>query len=282
MLVNLKTILKYAEEQKSAVGAFNVYNLESVLAVARASQDLNEPVIFSFGEGYLSHAPIEVIATIVKKLCGVGDIPVVLHLDHAKEFSTVMRAIRCGFTSVMYDGSHLPLEENIANTRRIVEIAHVVGVSVEGELGYMNNEDGTCELGFEMEKGYTSVKAAVQYVSGSGIDALAVAIGNAHGIYKGNPELDFDRLGEISAAISVPLVLHGCSGIPDAAIKKAVSLGVRKINVNTEISTGAVRAAREFLANHTEKNTRFETMLKASRETMCETVKNYIHMLGEK
>lgn len=282
MLVNLKTILKYAEEQKSAIGAFNVYNLESVLAVAQASQELNEPVILSFGEGYLSHAPIEVIATIVKKLCGAGDIPVVLHLDHAKEFSTVMRAIHCGFTSVMYDGSHLPLPENIANTRKIVEIAHVVGISVEGELGYMNNEDGTCEPGFEMGKGYTSVKATAQYVSGSGIDALAVAIGNAHGIYKGIPELDFDRLGEISAAISVPVVLHGCSGIPDAAIKKAVSLGVRKINVNTEISTGAVRTAREFLANHTEKNTRFETMLKASRQTMCETVKNYIHMLGEK
>ncbi len=282
MLVNLKTILKYTEEQERAIGAFNVYNLESILAVAQASQELNQPVILSFGEGYLSHAPIEVIATIVRKICAASDIPVVLHLDHAKEFSTVMRAIRCGFTSVMYDGSYLPLEQNIANTKKIIEIAQVVGVSVEGELGYMNNEDGSCEPGFEMEKGYTSVSAAVQYASGTGIDALAVAIGNAHGIYKGIPELDFDRLGEISAAISVPVVLHGCSGIPDAAIKKAVSLGVRKINVNTEISTGAIRAAREFLENHTEKNTRFETMLKASRQTMCETVKNYINMLGEK
>lgn len=282
MLVNLETILTYAEKQKRAIGAFNVYNLESILAVVEAAQDLNQPVIISYGEGYLSHAPIEVIAMIVQKLCDDRELPVVLHLDHAKEFSTVMRAIRCGFTSVMYDGSHLPLEQNIANTKKIVEIAHAVGVSVEGELGYMNNEDGTCEAGFEMEKGYTSVSAAAQYVSGTGIDALAVAIGNAHGIYKGIPELDFERLKEIRAAISVPVVLHGCSGIPDAAIKKAISLGVRKINVNTEISTGAVRAAREFLANHTEKNTRFETMLKASRQTMTKTVKNYIHMLGEK
>ena len=282
MLVNLETILTYAEKQKRAIGAFNVYNLESILAVVEAAQDLNQPVIISYGEGYLSHAPIEVIAMIVQKLCDDRELPVVLHLDHAKEFSTVMRAIRCGFTSVMYDGSHLPLEQNIANTKKIVEIAHAVGVSVEGELGYMNNEDGTCEAGFEMEKGYTSVSAAAQYVSGTGIDALAVAIGNAHGIYKGIPELDFERLKEIRAAISVPVVLHGCSGIPDAAIKKAISLGVRKINVNTEISTGAVRAAREFLANHIEKNTRFETMLKASRQTMTKTVKNYIHMLGEK
>ncbi|WP_110953878.1 class II fructose-bisphosphate aldolase [Anaerosinus massiliensis] len=281
MLVNLKTILKYAEDHKSAVGSFNVYNLESILAVIDASQELNEPVIISFGEGYISHAPIEVIAAIVKKLCSTSSIPVVLHLDHAKEFSTVMRAIRCGFTSVMYDGSYLPLAENISNTRKIVDIAHAIGVSVEGELGYMNNEDGTSEKGFELEKGYTSVSASTQYVTGTGIDALAVAIGNAHGIYKGTPELDFERLSQISTAIGIPVVLHGCSGIPAEAIKKAVSLGVRKINVNTEISTGAVREARDFLESHTEKNTRFETMLKAAQQTMSETVKNYIKMLKE-
>ena len=280
MLTTLSTLLSGAKQEKKAVGAFNVYNLETILAVVEAANRLQSPVILSFGESYFTHAPVEVIATIVKEMCAPLDIQVALHLDHAKELTSIARAIRAGFTSVMYDGSALPLPENIEKTKYIVEYAHAVGVSVEGELGYMNNEDGTCEEGLDLEKGYTRVEDAAAYVNSTGIDALAVAVGNAHGIYKGTPTLDFIRLDEIAQAVHVPIVLHGCSGIPDDYIKKAVSLGVAKINVNTEVSTGAVMAARSFLANNTEKGLRFETVLMETRHTMSATVERFIKLLS--
>jgi len=280
MLTPLSTLLNVAKQEKKAVGAFNVYNLETILAVVEAANRRQSPVIISFGESYFTHAPVEVIATIVKEICTPLDIQVALHLDHAKELTSIARAIRAGFTSVMYDGSALPLAANIQKTKYIVEYAHAVGVSVEGELGYMNNEDGTCEEGLDLEKGYTRVQDAAEYVNGTGIDALAVAVGNVHGIYKGRPTLDFARLDEIAQAATVPIVLHGCSGIPDYYIKKAVSLGVAKINVNTEISTGAVMAAREFLAKNTEKGLRFETVLMETRHTMSATVERFIKILS--
>lgn len=282
MLVDLKTALSDAKARDTAVGAFNVYNLESVLAVTEAAANLRQPVILAFGEGYLSHAPIEAVAAAVRALCGTADLPVVLHLDHAKSFSTILRAIRCGFTSVMYDGSHLPLAENIANTKKVVEAARAVGVSVEGELGYMNEEDGSAAADFSLEKGYTRVQDAAAYACQTGVDALAIAVGNAHGIYKGTPSLDFERLRQIGDAAHVPLVLHGASGIPFDAIRRAISLGVRKINVNTEVSTTAVRTARAFLDEHTEPNLRFETVLKAARDAMRTTVEEYIRLLAGK
>ncbi|SFL90009.1 class II fructose-bisphosphate aldolase [Pelosinus propionicus] len=280
MLTTLSTLLETAKQEKRAVGAFNVYNLETILAVVEAANRLKSPVIISFGEGYFSHAPVEAIAAIVKEICTPLAIQVVLHLDHAKELKSIARAIRAGFTSVMYDGSALPLCENIKNTKHIVEYAHAVGVSVEGELGYMNNEDGTFEEGLDLEKGYTSVQDAAEYVASTGIDALAVAIGNAHGIYKGKPTLDFVQLGKIGQAVPVPIVLHGCSGIPDDYLRKAVSLGVSKINVNTEISTGAVLSARKFLAQNTAKDLRFETVLMDARHSMSATVERFIKLLS--
>lgn len=279
MLTTLSTLLGKAKDEKTAVGAFNVYNLETILAVAEAADHLKSPVIISFGESYFSHAPVEAIAAIVKEVCAPLDIPVALHLDHAKEVASIARAIKAGFTSVMYDGSTLPLAENIERTQRIVEHAHAVGVSVEGELGYMNKEDGTFEEGLDFEKGYTRVEDAAAYVENTGIDALAVAVGNAHGIYKGTPSLDFTRLDEIARAVKVPVVLHGCSGIPDEYLKKAVSLGVAKLNVNTEVSTGAVQAARTFLAENTQKGLRFETVLMEARRSMRQTVERYITLL---
>ena len=280
MLTTLSTLLQTAKQEKKAVGAFNVYNLETILAVVEAANRLKSPVIISFGEGYFSHAPVEAIAAIVKEICTPLDIQVALHLDHAKELKSIARAIRSGFTSVMYDGSALPLSENIRNTKKIVEYAHAVGVSVEGELGYMNNEDGTFEEGLDLEKGYTRVQDAVEYVNNTGIDALAVAIGNAHGIYKGKPTLDFVQLGKIGEAVDVPIVLHGCSGIPDDYLRKAVSLGVTKINVNTEVSIGAVLSIRKFLAENTAQGLRFETVLMDARHTMSATVERFIKLLS--
>jgi len=272
MLLNLKDILEYAEVHQSAIGSFNVYNLESIQAVVQAALNAKQPVIISFGESYTSHAPIEVIAEIVKIYCINAAVPFCLHLDHSKELATIMKAIRAGFTSIMYDGSALPLHENIERSRKVVELAHLVGVSVEGELGYMNNEDGTSPDGLRLAEGYTTVAAAKEYTEQSGVDALAIAIGNAHGIYKGIPTLDFRRLEEIKRNIKVPIVLHGSSGIPAASLHKAIALGVRKININTEVSTKGIQTARSFLADHLDKNTRFETLAKAAEDAMSQTV----------
>jgi len=278
MLLNLKDILEYAEVKQSAIGSFNVYNVESIQAVVQAALAAKQPVIISFGESYTSHAPIEVIAEIVKIYCINAAVPFCLHLDHSKELATIMKAIRAGFTSIMYDGSALPLNENIERSRKVVELAHLVGVSVEGELGYMNNEDGTSPGGLRLAEGYTTVAAAKEYTEQSGVDALAIAIGNAHGIYKGIPTLDFRRLEEIKRNIKVPIVLHGSSGIPAASLHKAIALGVRKININTEVSTKGIQTARSFLADHLDKNTRFETLAKAAEDAMSQTVADYINL----
>ena len=280
MLINLKNMLEQAEKQGCAIGSFNVYNLESIQAVIEAARITGQSAIISFGESYTKHAPLEVIAEIVKKYCAESAIPFVLHLDHSKNFETIIRAIRAGFTSVMYDGSLLPLSENIEKSRYIVRIAHMADESVEGELGYMNEEDGTASTGFSLEDGYTKVEAAKRYSAASGIDALAIAIGNAHGIYRGEPTLDFERLGEISSAVDIPLVLHGSSGIPGPVLQRAIALGIRKININTEISTHAIQAARQFLDEHTEDNIRFEALMKSAEITMSKIVKDYMYLLS--
>ncbi|MDF2636357.1 MAG: ketose-bisphosphate aldolase [Pelosinus sp.] len=280
MLINLKKMLEQAVKNNCAIGSFNVYNLESIQAVIEAAQVLRQPAIISFGESYTKHAPLDVIAAIVKKYCTDSEIPFVLHLDHSKNFETIIGAIRAGFTSVMYDGSSLPLNENIEKTRYVAQIAHMAGVSVEGELGYMNNEDGTTSLDLSLEKGYTKSEDARKYAEASGIDALAIAIGNAHGIYKGIPELDFERLAEISSVVDVPLVLHGSSGIPIPSLQRAITFGIRKININTEISTEAIKTARQFLHENTQENLRFESLIKSSEETMSRVIKGYLSILN--
>lgn len=278
MLINLKAMLDYAEKNACAVGSFNVYNLESVQAVVRAAEAAQQPAIISFGESYTKHAPLEVIAEIVKIYCTKSEIPFVLHLDHSKQLETIVKSIRAGFTSVMFDGSALPLAENIARSKEIVQIAHAADVSVEGELGYMNNEDGSMEPGVCLENGYTTVAAAEEYAAAAGVDALAIAIGNAHGIYKGIPTLDFARLAAIEKNVAIPLVLHGSSGIPAEALKQAIELGIRKININTEVSTQGIKTAREFLAQNTDANTRFEMMAKAAENAMEAKIREYMDL----
>lgn len=282
MLINLKEMLECAHENDWAIGSFNVYNVESVQAVVAAAQAVGRPAIISFGEAYMKHVPINVIAAIVKEYCDGLGLPFVLHLDHSKRVETIIQAIRAGFTSVMYDGSALPLKENIEKTKYVVQIAHMAGVSVEGELGYMNNEDGTTMSGVLLEKGYTRSENAREYVEASGVDALAVAIGNAHGIYKGTPELDFKRLSEIASVVTTPLVLHGSSGIPMEDLQKAIALGIRKININTEISTQAIKASRQFLASNTHENLRFEELAKNAEKTMQDVVIEYLKAISLK
>ncbi len=273
MLINLQQMLRLAEENQQAIGSFNVYNVESLQAVLEGSEG-KDPVIIAFGEKYDSHMPIEAMAALVKYYCGSSSQQVVLHLDHCKEPVNIMRAIKAGFTSVMFDASYKPLAENIKATAEMAKVAHWADVSIEGELGYMNEEDGTGDAGDASS--YTKVADAAAFASHTGVDALAIAIGNAHGIYKGEPHLDLERLTEIHEAIDTPLVLHGSSGIPKELLQEAIRRGIRKININTEVSTGGIKTARAFLQEHVDKNTRFETMTKAAEKAMAGIVSQYI------
>lgn len=277
MLINLKQALHFAEEQNIAIGSFNVYNVESLQAVMQGSTKTIAPTILAFGEAYDKHMPLEAMAELVKFYTKDKDRQFVLHLDHSRHIETIERALKCGFTSVMYDGSAETLQNNIAQTKAICSLAHTIGASVEGELGYMNEEDGSDAKKEVHQHDYTTVSSAKTYATESDADALAIAIGNAHGIYKGVPLLDFTRLQEIHAAVKLPLVLHGSSGLSKNALQEAIHLGIRKININTEISTTGIKAAREFLAQHTDPNTRFETMTKFSEEKMTAVVERYIN-----
>lgn len=275
MLVNLQEMLAWADKQHCAVGSFNIYNVESLQAVLTASREAKAPVIIAFGEKYDSHMPLEALAEMVKFYVGTSPFPFVLHLDHSKDLQVILRALKAGFTSIMYDASKFPLDENIRKTKEIAKIAHLLHASVEGELGYMNPEDGTEGTAGSPET-YTTVEEAVRFSKESDADALAIAIGNAHGIYKGTPHLDLERLQSIHEAGTLPLVLHGSSGIPLELLQKAIKLGIRKININTEVSTQGIQSAREFLQTHTDPNTRFESLTKNAEHAMERVVYDYI------
>ncbi|WP_101909268.1 class II fructose-bisphosphate aldolase [Marasmitruncus massiliensis] len=273
MLTNSITLLKDARAHAQCIPAFNIYNLETAQAAFQAARLAQKPVIAAFGEGYQENASLLVIAAIVKTLAGQHPYPVVLHLDHCKEIDTIYRAIDAGFTSVMYDGSRLPLKDNIANTLRVVQYAHERGVGVEGELGCMNPEDGSEMPDSISHSAYTDVNQARRYAKETGVDSLAGAVGNAHGLYKGTPHLHMERLEEIYRAVEIPLVLHGCSGIPAGQIRQAVSIAVAKINVNTEL---ALAGSNQIAALLREKETmRLEKLMLGARERMAEVMKSF-------
>lgn len=272
MITNLATVLGKAHHEGRCVPAINVYNLETVQAVFEASAKMQSPIIISFGESYLGHASLDVIVSMVRLLDQNRSLPVVLHLDHAKKFETIRKALDSGFTSVMYDGSHLPLEVNIENSTKVVQLAQQFDASVEGELGYLNPEDGS---GTEIYADrYTRPEEAERYVNETGVDALAIAVGNAHGVYSTAPHLEFQRIAAIAKAVKIPLVLHGSSGIPKADLQRAIALGVVKINVNTEVALAGARSARLLLEE--KPDARFELLMQRARTEMREVIADYI------
>jgi len=208
------------------------------------------------------------------------DIPVALHLDHGSSFEKAMECIRRGYSSVMIDGSKYPFEENIAMTKKVVEAAHSVGVSVEAELGKLGGteDDHTVE---EREATFTDPDEAVEFVERTGIDALAVAIGTAHGVYKGEPNLDFKRLETINNKIDIPLVLHGASGVPDSDVRKAVSFGINKVNVNTAFQQAFTSKVKELFAEDPELYDP-RKYCGPGRDAIKERVKEKIDVLGSK
>ena len=298
VLVTNKDLLVPAREKGYAIGAFNVNNLESALAVSEAAIDEKSPAIVAVTPSAIKYAGLPYLSKIVRLAAGFSPVPMSLHLDHGEDYDTVSKCIAAGFTSVMIDGSHLKFEDNITLTRRIVDLARPKGVSVEAELGRLAGvEEKTVD---EKEAILTDPDSAKEFVQRTGIDALAVAVGTSHGAYKfkAEPKLDFERLKAISMKVNLPLVLHGASsvpawiiekagkygaelggakGIPEEHIKKAIGLGIAKINIDTDLRLAFTATVREVLAN-SPKEFDPRKILGPAKDAMKEVVKGKMRM----
>jgi fructose-bisphosphate aldolase class II len=248
-LISLADGLAHAREHRYALGAFNVLDSHFLRALFAAARQENSPFIINIAEVHFKYVSLDSLVEAVKFEAARHDIPVVLNLDHGLHFEAVVRALRLGFSSVMFDGSTLSYEENIRQTREVVKMCHAVGVSVEAELGAVGGDEGGALYGHADEALFTDPLRAREFVDQTGIDALAVAIGNAHGKYKGEPKLDFARLDAIRQQTGLPLVLHGGSGISDADFRRAIELGIHKINFYTGMSQAALAAVEQRMAN---------------------------------
>jgi fructose-bisphosphate aldolase class II len=300
MLVTNKDLMIPARKNGYAIGHFNIQNLESLQAVTEAATEEKSPVIAAITPSSIKYAGLAYLASLVKTAAQLTPVPITMHLDHGEDFDTASKCIEAGFTSVMIDGSFLKFDENVALTKRVVSIAHPKGVSVEAELGKLAGvEERSVE---EKEAILTDPKAAAEFVEKTGVDTLAVAIGTSHGAYKfkGEGKLDLERLKLISKTVSIPLVLHGASsvpewivekatkygaalsgakGIPEEQIKKAISMGIAKINIDTDLRLAFTAAVREVLTN-SPKVFDPRKILGPAKETMKEVVKSKMRLFG--
>lgn len=277
-LVPITELLKEAQAGKYAVGAFNCNNMEIVQAIIGAAEAERSPVIMQASQGAIKYAGLDYIVAMARLAAEKATVPVALHLDHGTSFDQVMQCIRAGFSSVMIDGSKYSLEDNIALTNKVVAVARAVGVSVEAELGKIGGTEDDIHVD-EKDALFTNPDEAKYFVESTGVDALAIAIGTAHGQYKGVPELDFERLKKITALTDVPIVLHGSSGVPDEAIKEAISLGVAKVNIDTNIREAFVNACRQVLDNDA-KEIDPRKVLGPAREAAIEIIREKIRVFG--
>lgn len=277
-LVTSLELLTKAETGGYAVGAFNCNNMEIVQAIIAAAEAEQSPVIIQASQGAIRYAGLGYITALVREAALFSKVPVALHLDHGTDFKQVINCLRSGFTSVMFDGSQLPLEENIKITSKVVEVAHAVGVSVEGELGRLRGTEDEISVS-EREAFLTDPKEAVTFVQETGVDALAPSIGTAHGRYRGRPDLDFQRLKEIRELTGIPLVLHGSSGVPEEDIRRAIELGVRKVNIDTDIRVAFVDEMRRVLAANPEEIDP-RKVLGPARMRATEVIREKIRLFG--
>lgn len=245
-------VLDVAEARKIAIGAFNISSLECIQAIINVAEELQQPVIISYGPGHAMIISLDVIGPIMVMMAKKATVPVCVHLDHCEDLAIIEAALEMGFTSVMYDGSVLPFEENVANSQKTVALAKKYNASVEAEIGSMGEaEFGSkdAEDGEARESSYTNVEETVKFVEATKIDALACSFGTVHGIYSAEPCLDFDRVKDIHNHINIPIVMHGGSGVPDEDVRKCIANGVRKINYYTYMAKAAGAAVKEYCDN---------------------------------
>ncbi len=243
-LVTMKELLLRAEKNNIGCGAFSVGNMEMIKGAVRAAEETNTPIILQIAEVRLKYSPLHLMGPMMVQAAKESKVDIAVHLDHGLTFETIKNALDLGFTSVMYDGSMLPFEENIKSVSNIVNLAKKYGATVEAELGVVGgSEDGNCEHKIK----FTDSEEAKIFCDRTGIDALAVAIGNAHGNYTATPKLAFDVLEKINNNVNIPLVLHGGSGITDKDFQKAISLGIRKVNIATSSFNNLTKEVERYI-----------------------------------
>ncbi|MDZ5782741.1 class II fructose-1,6-bisphosphate aldolase [Marinococcus luteus] len=280
-LVSMTEMLKTAQKNQYAVGQFNLNNMEFTQAILQAAEEEKSPVICGVSEGAARYmGGFETVVTLVKALMKEYNVtvPVAIHLDHGSSFENCMKAMKAGFTSVMIDGSHHPLEYNIEMTKRVVDAAHAIGVSVEAELGRVGGQEDDLVVS-EAEEAYAIPAECKELVEQTGVDCFAAALGSVHGPYKGEPNLSFTRMEEIQQLVDVPFVLHGGTGIPTEDVKKAIRYGHAKVNVNTESQMSSAAKVREVLA---EQPNQYDPRkyLGPARDAIKETVKFKMQEFG--
>jgi fructose-bisphosphate aldolase class II len=274
-LVTMKELLKRAEEKNIAVGAFNVANMEMLIGAITAAEKLNTPIIIQIAESRLAYSPLYMIAPMMVEAARKASVPVAVNFDHGKTRENIGEALRYGFTSVMFDGSALPLEDNISKTNEVAAMAKKNGATVEAELGVLCGNEGDGDVQKSL---YTKPDDAVLFAEKTDIDCLAVAIGNAHGKYVKTPNLQFDILKEIHERVDLPLVLHGGTGISPGDFRKCISLGIRKINIATANFEACMTGAFNLFEGDGPRN--YFTMNEAMVESVRETVENHIRIFS--
>ena len=273
-LVTTKEMFEKSMKEHFAIGAFNVNNMEIIQGIVDAAAKQNSPVILQASSGAIKYARVNYLMKMVEAALEEHDIPVALHLDHGPDFETCKMCVDSGFTSVMIDGSKYDFEENVRITKEVVDYAHAHGVVVEAELGKLAGIEDDVNVAAE-DAMYTDPDQAAEFVKRTGCDSLAVAVGNVHGVYSAEPKIRFDIIEEVNKEVSVPLVLHGASGIGDEDIKKAIQCGIAKINIHTELCQAAMEAINEH------KDEPFLAVERAVRQAVKERAMYKIKLFGD-
>ncbi|WP_455015666.1 ketose-bisphosphate aldolase [Oribacterium sinus] len=277
-LVKMSKLLENARKENRACASLSVYSMESLMGVMAAVEELKIPVILQLAEARFGTAPLELMGPMMLSAAKNSSIDIAVHLDHGLTFETIEKALQMGFTSVMYDGSLLPIEENIANTKKVIEMAKNYDADVEAELGLVGKGEGG---GVDHGVAYTKKEDALRFCQETGVTALAIAIGNKHGNYDGEPKLRFDILEEIHQALPEQfLVLHGGSGISDEDFQRASHLGIQKINIATALATAVVKACKEYCEEN--PNGDFYKMSKRAVEEVEKTAQHHILVFAGK
>ena len=280
MLVNMNEVLYDAKKGKYAVGLFNAVNLELARGIIAAAEQTGSPVIMGTAEVLFPYGPLEEVSYYLLPMAKKAKVPVVIHLDHGLKKETCLKALELGFTSIMYDCSTDSYDDNVKKVKEMADIAHSFGATIEGELGHVGDNEGSAEGSSHLadpSKFFTDPKMAKDYVQKTGVDALAIAVGNAHGAYKLPPKLDFERIRTIAKTVDVPLVLHGGSGLTDNDFKQAIKEGISKVNIFTDINVAAVKA--EF-SRFTDMNKGIIDLIPAAVEAIKQESMKKMELFG--
>ena len=280
MLVNMNDVLYDAKKGKYAVGLFNAVNLELARGIIAAAEQTGSPVIMGTAEVLFPYGPLEEVSYYLLPMAKKAKVPVVIHLDHGLKKETCLKALELGFTSIMYDCSTDSYDDNVRKVKEMADIAHSFGATIEGELGHVGDNEGSAEGSSHLadpSKFFTDPKMAKDYVQKTGVDALAIAVGHAHGAYKLPPKLDFERIRTIAKTVDVPLVLHGGSGLTDNDFKQAIKDGISKVNIFTDINIAAVKA--EF-SRFTDMNKGIIDLIPAAVEAIKQESMKKMELFG--